>query len=91
MRYGYDHDHFCLSCRAWWGCKDSHCHLPTEEYCPDHGGGWDTEAVEHVHECSECEDHDAEAVSCFDWIHIDKNCSMSRKWLCPKHRRIELS
>jgi hypothetical protein len=61
-----DHDHYCISCAVYWGCENPYCHLPTEEYCLDHGGGWDTEAVEHVHECLECEDHDEEVVSCFD-------------------------
>lgn len=81
-----DHDHYCLSCQVAWGCSDEFCHLPTEEFCPDHGGAWNRGKVEHVHECLECDERDGEAVGIYDWIHTVANCPNPRKWHCERHR-----
>ena len=60
---------------------------PTEEPCLDHGGTWDTENQEHYHECTACDEHDAECVSCYDWVHNQPDCRQPRRWSCPQHRQ----
>jgi hypothetical protein len=81
-----DHDHFCTDCQAYWGCEDPYCHLPTEERCPDDGGGWNTGATEHFHECRDCDERDGEDVPHQDWIHTQSDCHQPRRWKCEKHR-----
>jgi len=82
-----DHDHYCGDCRAYWGCPERYCHLPTEELCPHHGGGWNTDKVEHVHQCQECDGRDGEWITTLDWIHNQANCQQPREWECEKHRQ----
>lgn len=75
-----------LRLRWYWACLDTHCHLPSEERCPEHGGAWKTDAVEHFHECPECDEDDGEFVSCFDWVHKQEDCKLPRRWPCDEHR-----
>jgi transitional endoplasmic reticulum ATPase len=81
-----DHDHYCRVCDVYWGCPDACCHLPTQELCAKHGGGWNSAAIEHVHECTECDEHDGEFVSNVDWIHKEAECKLPRRWPCNEHR-----
>jgi len=84
-----DHDHYCMECNTCWGCKDQYCHLPTEKSCIQHGGMWNTDAAVHFHECRQCDEHDAEVVSTFDWTHDCQNCRQPRLWPCEKHRTVD--
>lgn len=81
-----DHDHFCGACGAYWGCEDEYCHLPTEEFCPEDGGGVDSNLTEHIHECLHCDNRTGEYVDLYDWIHSQDNCRQPRCWPCEKHR-----
>lgn len=83
-----DHDHFCRGCYSYWGCSDEFCHLPTEELCPDHGGGWNSKKDLHVHTCLGCTEKTGEWVSNFDWVHLRTDCTMQRNWRCEEHRHL---